>query len=604
MALYDVSLTGGEDGKSAYQYAVDAGYEGTEEEFAQLLLNENTEAEKIVYNNSVSGLSANNVQGAIDELKDTVEIKVANLVGTAPETLDTLEEVAQAIEENEDVVTALNSAIGSKANQSDLDTLQGVVDTKVSQDDLNGYMLSENPTGTGTLSMNRKEDTTIGNYSTALGVNATASAYASHAEGGYTTTSGSYSHAEGGYTTASGSNSHAEGGNTEASGSYSHAEGGYTTASGSNSHAEGNSTEAIGQASHAEGYYTESQGNYSHSEGKKSIASGEASHAEGYETTASECSSHSEGYGTVASGVQSHVEGYYTIAKGENQHVQGKWNVEDTNNTYAHIVGGGTSNERKNIHTLDWDGNAYFSGDVTATDSEGNTVSLLELSSASGSSDMNEYLPLSGGTMTGQLNFGSTSYSIGSSGCGTLKQLTINGTGFCDLTVGTNSSACFAGDVLLTGTDVKFIMRPGLFSSYNASDGSPYYFDSNANARVNVLKYTSSSAYSSQRYKDNINYKDTEYWHNALMDMKPCTFSYKNDENSTERIGLIAEDLYELIPELVILDDEDKPSAIEYANLVVPLIAEVQRLNSIIDTQQATINNLLEKFDELEQKIK
>lgn len=37
MALYDVSLTGGEDGKSAYQYAVEAGYEGTEEEFAQLL---------------------------------------------------------------------------------------------------------------------------------------------------------------------------------------------------------------------------------------------------------------------------------------------------------------------------------------------------------------------------------------------------------------------------------------------------------------------------------------------------------------------------------------------------------------------------------------
>ena len=32
----------------------------------------------------------------------------------------------------------------------------------------------------------------------------------------------------------------------------------------------------------------------------------------------------------------------------------------------AHVVGGGTSAfERKNIHTLDWNGNAWFAGDVT-----------------------------------------------------------------------------------------------------------------------------------------------------------------------------------------------------------------------------------------------
>lgn len=48
--------------------------------------------------------------------------------------------------------------------------------------------------------------------------------------------------------------------------------------------------------------------------------------------------------------------------------MQGKYNVEDTNKKYAHIVGGGTSeNKRKNIHTLDWDGNAEYAGDVSAT---------------------------------------------------------------------------------------------------------------------------------------------------------------------------------------------------------------------------------------------
>ena len=47
--------------------------------------------------------------------------KIADLIGGAPETLDTLKEVADAIEENEDVVSALNAAIGNKANQAELD---------------------------------------------------------------------------------------------------------------------------------------------------------------------------------------------------------------------------------------------------------------------------------------------------------------------------------------------------------------------------------------------------------------------------------------------------------------------------------------------------
>ena len=48
--------------------------------------------------------------------------KVAELIGSAPETMDTLEEVAAAIQENKDVETALNEAIGKKANQVELDT--------------------------------------------------------------------------------------------------------------------------------------------------------------------------------------------------------------------------------------------------------------------------------------------------------------------------------------------------------------------------------------------------------------------------------------------------------------------------------------------------
>ena len=186
-------------------------------------------------------------------------------------------------------------------------------------------------------------------------------------------------HAEGKYAMASGDSSHAEGHLTEASGSSSHAEGLYTMASGDyGSHAEGEYTTASGPVSHAEGYYTTASGDSSHAEGDHTTASGENSHAEGNKTTASGYSSHAEGEYTKASGKYAHAEGYHTTARSNNQHVQGKYNIEDTTSTYAHIVGGGTSNtDRKNIHTLDWNGNAVYSGDVNATDSDGNTVSLL-----------------------------------------------------------------------------------------------------------------------------------------------------------------------------------------------------------------------------------
>ena len=156
------------------------------------------------------------------------------------------------------------------------------------------YMDKVNPTGTGAFSLNRKPNTTIGNYSFAEGHNTTASGNYSHAEGNDTTASGNYSHAEGRNTTASGYCSHAECGNTTAYGDYSHAEGRNTTAS----------------------------GNYSHA----------------------------EGYGTKASSLY--------------QHVHGKYNIEDTSNTYAEIVGNGEERKNSNAHTLDWSGNAWYAGTV------------------------------------------------------------------------------------------------------------------------------------------------------------------------------------------------------------------------------------------------
>lgn len=105
-------------------------------------------------------------------------------------------------------------------------------------------------------------------------------------------------------------------------------------------------------------------GSQAHAEGIDTHATGAYSHAEGAGTSALGAYSHAEGMNTEAKGGASHAEGAYTIAN-QDQHVQGKYNTEDTANKYAHIVGNGTSETaRSNAYTLDWNGNAWYQGDV------------------------------------------------------------------------------------------------------------------------------------------------------------------------------------------------------------------------------------------------
>ena len=124
----------------------------------------------------------------------------------------------------------------------------------------------------------------------------------------------------------------------------------------------------LGTDAFAEGKETKASGNFSHAEGFSTTASAAYSHAEGRGTTASGTVSHAEGTDTVASGARSHAGGYGTIAKGDNQTAIGKYNVEDTSNKYAFIIGNGTSSTRKNALTVDWSGNVESDGKKLATE--------------------------------------------------------------------------------------------------------------------------------------------------------------------------------------------------------------------------------------------
>lgn len=120
-------------------------------------------------------------------------------------------------------------------------------------------------------------------------------------------------------------------------------------------------------------YGNTASGNHSSAFGNHCTTAADNSLSFGNYCAATGANSCAGGSSSNSTGVYSCAIGVGVIASGQAQHAQGKFNISDTENKYAHIVGGGTSNaDRKNIHTLDWQGNAVFAGDVT----NGNGISL------------------------------------------------------------------------------------------------------------------------------------------------------------------------------------------------------------------------------------
>ena len=66
--------------------------------------------------------SIGSAETALNDAKEYTDGKIADIINGAPSTLDTLSEIATAMDENKSVVDALNKAIGTKANKADIPT--------------------------------------------------------------------------------------------------------------------------------------------------------------------------------------------------------------------------------------------------------------------------------------------------------------------------------------------------------------------------------------------------------------------------------------------------------------------------------------------------
>ena len=66
--------------------------------------------------------SIGSAETALNDAKKYTDGKIADIINGAPSTLDTLSEIATAMDENKSVVDALDKAIGTKANKADIPT--------------------------------------------------------------------------------------------------------------------------------------------------------------------------------------------------------------------------------------------------------------------------------------------------------------------------------------------------------------------------------------------------------------------------------------------------------------------------------------------------
>ena len=134
-------------------------------------------------------------------------------------------------------------------------------------------------------------------------------------------------------------------------------------------------TRKIGDGCYAGGIKTKtlSKGGFSH--GIDCETYGSFGSTMNRETKAAYCAN-ARNYNTHAKGHFSNADGYVTIAGSERQNVNGQFNIEDTEGKYSNIVGNGKSDaERSNSHTLDWEGNAWYAGNLRVGKDESLVVS-------------------------------------------------------------------------------------------------------------------------------------------------------------------------------------------------------------------------------------
>ena len=99
---------------------------------------------------------------------------------------------------------------------------------------------------------------------------------------------------------------------------------------------------------------------------------------------------------------------------------------------------------------------------------------------------------------------------------------------------------------------------------------------------------------SSERYKRDV--RDMGDASDKLMKLRPVTFLYQADQTDALQYGLIAEEVEEVYPELVVHDSDGKLETVAYHLLPAMLLNEVQKLGRQLEEKDKQIGVLHQQF--------
>jgi hypothetical protein len=89
-----------------------------------------------------------------------------------------------------------------------------------------------------------------------------------------------------------------------------------------------------------------------------------------------------------------------------------------------------------------------------------------------------------------------------------------------------------------------------------------------------------------------------------LMRLRPVTFKYRaQGPNGHLQYGLIAEEVGDIYPGLIVRDKDGRPDAVRYEFLAPMLLNEVQKQRNVIDELRAENGSLREQLEQLMRRV-